>query len=158
MQQYLFRGKRKDNGDWVYGSLVRLKQQAFIIEPDTEVEYFPLFIEVISETIGMWTGWADKHGVKIFAGDTLRGMMGELDRDKSHYSPIVSAVEVKNGGYKVFSRPMSSAHGGDRIVSFNWCDVGYHGRPNKHREINDIEVIGNIYINPELFNPAQEQL
>ena len=89
MREILFRGKRKDNKEWVEGYLVKCDERFFIL-PATQVncwhfgflkkgEYiFGKFVEVIPETVGRYIGKEDKNGVKIFKDDIIKTKYGRL--------------------------------------------------------------------------------
>ena len=120
MREILFRGKRKDNGKWLYGSLVQHFESVSIID-----EYNPFFItEVISETVGQYTGLNDKEGRKIFEGD------------------------IVIWGFEIYIITYIEEYG--RFLGAN-REAKYGITP-----ADELEVIGNIYDNPELFEEENE--
>lgn len=128
MREILFRGKRTDNGEWVYGDLIQNVDCLKIREQEKSIKKIAKSYEVDPETVGQFTGLLDKNGKKIFEGDIVLGL---FLFDMS----INAVVKFRDGAFGL------EWHRGE-IIEFNaftsLCNITY-------------EIIGNIYDNPELL-------
>lgn len=128
-----FRGKRIDNGQWVYGFLA----EDYYIN-DVNSEDFPS-IEIASETVGQFTGLLDRNGKEIYEGDILHERVARCIVDKRIvkfcYGSFI-AESTYNQGAQCYGEPH------EKFQSL------------KYFAVNDIkiEVIGNIHDNPELLS------
>lgn len=72
MRDIEFRGKRVDNGEWVYGYLYVTHTGEYEIGVyNKELNIERITYLVIPETVGQYTGRTDENGVKIF--ELLKG-------------------------------------------------------------------------------------
>lgn len=126
MREILFRGKRVDNNEWVYGFLSKSRGNNHFLSLciDHEENGVMLSSIVEPETIGQYTGLTDKNGVKIFEGDIVR-YNGE-----KHIVVFETRGETGYFGIKI-----------DHIETWGFC----LSVPAKL-----MEVVGNIHDNPEL--------
>ena len=146
MREILFRGKRIDNGEFVYGYVGVFKGITQIFVPFTEEEekenegHFlsaigGLWHTVHTETVGQFTGLTDKNGKKVFEGDI--GRYKQTDGAKRNGKPIICTgfviYNAKTASYAVESKDE---------VGCEYFD---------YFPIKDFEVIGNIHDNPELL-------
>ena len=128
MREILFRGKRKDNGEWVYGDFVNLKDGKKLIP------HIYGYGEVIPETVGQYTGLTDYKGNKIFEGDI---------------------VDVK---YDIQYTGVSAERIGHFEVVFdNGCFMKKNKKGLFHFISSDVcKKVGNIYDNPEILKGGAE--
>jgi uncharacterized phage protein (TIGR01671 family) len=88
-----------------------------------------------------YTGLKDKNGKEIFEGDIIRVISDDKDWNKS--TDGIQVIEFWNGQF-VFN---AHRHKDDDYINFGWWV-----RSNGYSIVlHQLEVIGNIYENPELL-------
>ena len=132
MREVKFRGKRVDNGEWVVGDYMRYSNKKSIIMVDLleEEDYW-----VSSETVGQYTGLKDKNGKEIYEGD----IVSFEDSDGGYEYPdlAVNTGIVEYGELGFYFTNRVAVEMDDFYIKDGRCD--------------EIEVLGNIYENPELM-------
>jgi uncharacterized phage protein (TIGR01671 family) len=126
MREIKFRGKRKDNGEWVYGNLaIDFDGNCIIFTGDIADYYAQTLYEVIPESVGQFTGLKDKDGRENYECDVVEWEC-EYDSGDNDQSVIYErkAVELVEGVY-------------EPVFAFHIDDMP--------------KVIGNTTDNPELL-------
>ncbi len=157
MREIIFRGKRKDNGEWVEGSLINAFEYTCILQAEdklhpTDYPYLDGDIgtfdgkatPVIPETVGQYTGLNDKNGKRIFEGDIVRCYDTNLDDEFITVVEFGNPNGAYNWGFQL--RPITKASFNTDILL--WVEMEEAGV--------FIEVIGNIHSNPELIGGDPE--
>ena len=104
MREILFRGKRIENDEWVYGSFCMdaVEQKNGLCGVDGFIRLYDFdkgkiqMHEVDRETVGQFTGMTDKNGKKIFEGDIV-----EYYPDGMVRIPQIGRVEFHDGAFGV---------------------------------------------------------
>lgn len=139
MREYLFRGKRKDNGKWVHGWVTTQHKKYTGGDLLTKIQSSTFGVGehyVDTETIGQYTGLKDKNGKKIFEGDII----DFPDCSDSYYSSGHGVVQYDS----------------DETEFAIIYDSIYKGLGRCHYS-RDIEVIGNIYDHPDLLKRGNNE-
>lgn len=144
MREIKFRGKRIDNGEWVYGyyriffNSANGTENHFIANDYSETE------QVVPETVGQFTGLIDKNGKEIYEGDIVK-----IFASHNSWSEDVFKIEFMLGGFSIippqgFAPCTIGKYFNDAVdnnVFESWADCNG----------SVFEVIGNIHDNPELL-------
>lgn len=134
MREILFRGKRIDNGEWVYGDLDQYYDTITYIRSWVKiVPYLEAverkFFSIQKETAGQYTGMKDKNGQNIFEADIVRTVYDGIEKI------FVVVWDNEELDFKATNGRENYGPGGFRYLLC--CE--------------EVEVIGNIHDNPELI-------
>lgn len=158
MREYKFRGKEIDTGKWVYGGLFKepappqcfektLEDKYWIVYPnprympDWNLPYEMVRTDVDKETIGQYTELKDENGKEIYEGDIIEF---SYDMFVGNFDTFVAKGKVvfEEGAFyvEVFENERTTKDEAYLLYSIN---------------LDTIEVIGNIYDNPELLEKGE---
>lgn len=134
MREIKFRGKRIDNGEWYYGSIIKnYEGDCFIIKAvDSYVGFFDscpddIFIEVDPETVGQLVFSHDGQG--YYEGDIVKASHGKCE----------IRLNEKRSAFMLFDLI-------DEMYVMNMEPYVY-----RHAAMYGLQVIGNIHDNMELI-------
>ena len=130
MREILFKAKRIDNGEWVEGCYISSCEGTFIQTNCIEHYYVPAVSckKVDPETLCQFTGLCDKNGKRIWENDVVWIV---CDGKEHIYQIVWDNSELD------FKATNGEENYGTNYEYLLCCD--------------EIEVIGNIFDNPELL-------
>jgi uncharacterized phage protein (TIGR01671 family) len=128
MREILFRGKKTDTKEWVEGMAFPHDNDRVTMFSQHSVDGVLTGKEVYLGTVGQFTGLTDKNDTKIFEGDIIQNVM-----------------EGKTAVVQWFS---------EHSAFMLWCKSENQVYWLYDNDFHNIEVIGNIYDNPELLGGA----
>lgn len=157
-REILCRGKRIDNGEWAYGNYVNCTG------PDCQpnetrhyiVGYPNAWYEIYTSTLGECTGLRDRNGKRIFEGDIVKYTFDSPeDPFATDYGLVPRVGRVFWSEWRASFAVTVGRKGSFTLEN----DVARYVRGRSIYEYvrgsNTVEVIGNIYDNPELLGGAE---
>ena len=138
MRKIKFRGKLLYIEEWTYGSLIIDESQKIVMIADNESG---IASEVDKETVGQYTGLKDKNGKEIYEGDIVKVKLYKGEEEKY----FIGKVEYFGSNFIVDADNNSEYH----VYDLDGFGIDYR------YNLEDCEVIGNIYDNPELLEEGK---
>lgn len=151
MREIEFRGKSLVTNNWVYGNYIIDKWGDSnneiiygILQDRTAPDYLKNWIpvRVNPNTVGQYTGLKDKNDKKVFEGDVIR-----MHYFFNNYDPIsLGAFEDEAEIIGVVKCELLDGFYVETVDDHSICYLQWVEEPTE-----ELEVLGNIYDNPELL-------
>ena len=134
MREIIFRGKRIDNGEWIEEHYLR-KEVHFIFQTDKHNTW--RCVEIVPETLCQFTGLCDKNVNRIWENDIVNY--------NGKYASIKFGMYCSSSGYGNYNLGFYVDFPEETLYR---KELGYW-----HEKV---EVVGNIFDNPELLQEDAE--
>lgn len=145
MRTIKFRGKRLDNGEWVYGFLTCYTDKVSVIQHWNEKGHLTGY-GTNPELVGQWTGLVDRYGKEIFEGDICKFVILPEEEKVKQAKALLYVIQWKNAcfGFKPLFPDL--VHADDK----EWCPF-WDDESGEMWHERYFEIISNIHDNPELM-------
>lgn len=140
--RYLFKAKRIDNREWVQGYLYGIWEKRYILWGMTND--IPDMIEVAPSTICQCTGLKDKNGKLIWENDIVKDFFSD------------ACTPIRYGSYQNCFDSTKAEHIGFYVDWSGKYTKNYRKDLGYWIHMVDIEIIGNVFDNPELLGRNDE--
>ena len=129
MRTIKFRGRCAFSGVWRYG-FYYVSKENHIIRNENDRESI-----VLEKSVGQFTGLHDKNGKEIYEGDLVSdgNFIYEVEYNVQNTKFCIDPKKKINSEFTLID-----------VINYNQLGNGYYSR-------KDLEIIGNIYENPELL-------
>ena len=150
MRTIKFRGYNRKNEKWLYGFYLQNRGLHFVCPDEFATGKTLDDYEIDPETLGQFTGECDKNDTEIYEGDIMRSDDYPFSdgREKDSYLGVVFYTEDDSFEVMQFVTKQSKVRGISNFINRPFYDIN----------MQQVEVIGNIYDNQGLFRDSDEKI
>ena len=147
MREILFKAKQIDNGEWIEGSLIDLDIDSgycYIVQPYKKASILPIIFLITDrmklvdpETLCQFTGLCDKNEKKIWENDIVLVIYENRYYEKKEL--ITGRIVFIRGAWYICGKVWNELYAIDEDAIFQ------------------VEIVGNIFDNPELLQEESDE-